>query len=91
SHHQQSSSQQYSQQQQPPSYQQPSYQQPSYQQPSYQQSPPSSEPQRQSGNIEPRSSSDVLDALQRLGQLHQNGILSDDEFRAKKAELLARL
>jgi hypothetical protein len=86
SHHQQSSSQQYSQQQAPPS-----YQQPSYQQSSYQQSPPSSEPQRQSGNIEPRSSSDVLDALQRLGQLHQSGILSDDEFRAKKAELLARL
>ncbi len=83
--------QQAQQQQQQPSYQQPSYQQPSYQQPSYQQSPPSSEPARQNGNIEPRSSSDVLDALQRLGQLHQNGILSDDEFRAKKAELLARL
>jgi putative oligomerization/nucleic acid binding protein len=80
-------------QQQQPTYQQPSYQQqqPSYQQPSYQQSPPSSEPARQSGNIEPRSSSEVLDALQRLGQLHQSGILSDDEFRAKKAELLARL
>jgi hypothetical protein len=80
-------------QQQQAQQQQPSYQQqpPSYQQPSYQQSPPSSEPARQSGSIEPRSSSEVLDALQRLGQLHQNGILSDDEFRAKKAELLARL
>jgi putative oligomerization/nucleic acid binding protein len=93
SHHQQSSHQTQQQQQQPySSNQQPSYpQQPSYQQPSYQQSPPSSDPARQSSGSEPRSHSDVLDALQRLGQLHQNGILSDDEFRAKKAELLARL
>jgi hypothetical protein len=36
-------------------------------------------------------SSDILGAIERLAQLHQRGILSDDEFRSKKAELLARL
>jgi hypothetical protein len=38
-----------------------------------------------------QSQSDVFTSLERLGQLHQSGILSDDEFRTKKAELLARL
>ncbi|ONH32813.1 SHOCT domain-containing protein [Pseudofrankia asymbiotica] len=33
----------------------------------------------------------VLATLDRLGDLHQRGVLSDDEFAAKKAELLARL
>jgi Short C-terminal domain len=37
------------------------------------------------------SSSDVIGAIERLAQLHQRGILSDDEFRSKKAELLSRL
>jgi hypothetical protein len=35
--------------------------------------------------------SDVLAALERLGELKQRGILSDEEFAAKKAELLRRL
>ena len=39
----------------------------------------------------PQGSSDILSAIERLAQLHQRGILSDDEFRTKKAELLARL
>ena len=39
----------------------------------------------------PQGSSDILGAIERLAQLHQRGILSDDEFRTKKAELLARL
>jgi hypothetical protein len=39
----------------------------------------------------PQSQADVFSALERLGQLHQSGILSDEEFRSKKAELLARL
>jgi len=30
-------------------------------------------------------------ALERLGDLHQKGILSEDEFKSKKAELLSRL
>jgi hypothetical protein len=33
----------------------------------------------------------VLVALERLGDLHQRGVLTDDEFAAKKAELLSRL
>ena len=31
-----------------------------------------------------------IDALSQLGQLHQSGVLSDDEFTAAKARLLAR-
>jgi hypothetical protein len=59
----------------PPVYQEPPQQQ-------YSQPPPS---------LAPQSHADVLNALERLGDLHQKGILSDDEFRSKKAELLARL
>jgi hypothetical protein len=33
----------------------------------------------------------IFSALDKLGDLHQRGVLSDDEFRTKKAELLARL
>ncbi|MCI4661636.1 MAG: SHOCT domain-containing protein [Neomegalonema sp.] len=33
----------------------------------------------------------ILDALERLGALHQSGILTQEEFETKKAELLARL
>jgi hypothetical protein len=33
----------------------------------------------------------VLVALERLGDLHQRGVLTDEEFAAKKAELLSRL
>lgn len=47
--------------------------------------PPAHAPARSS------SSQEVLDSLERLGKLHQSGVLSDDEFRAKKTELLARL
>jgi Short C-terminal domain len=57
----------------------------------YTPSAPHASEQRSSSGLEPRTTAEVLDALQRLGQLHQNGILSDDEFRSKKAELLARL
>jgi len=41
--------------------------------------------------LSPRSHADILSALERLGSLHQKGVLSDEEFRDKKAELLARL
>ena len=37
------------------------------------------------------SHDDILAALERLAQLHQKGVLSDDEFKSKKTELLARL
>lgn len=39
----------------------------------------------------PRTQSEVLTALERLGDLHQKGILTDAEFQSKKAELLSRL
>jgi hypothetical protein len=39
----------------------------------------------------PQSQEEILSALERLGQLHQKGVLSDDEFKTKKAELLSRL
>ncbi|HWO11832.1 MAG TPA: SHOCT domain-containing protein [Polyangiaceae bacterium] len=37
------------------------------------------------------SSQDIIGQIERLAQLHLRGILSDDEFRTKKAELLSRL
>ena len=37
------------------------------------------------------ANTDVMDQLAKLGDLHKAGILTDDEFSAKKAELLARL
>lgn len=36
-------------------------------------------------------SGDVLDHIRKLGELHSAGILTTEEFAAKKAELLARL
>jgi hypothetical protein len=56
--------------------------------PSYQASPTPTSNQPAPNS---QSQSDVFTSLERLGQLHQSGILSDDEFRTKKAELLARL
>ena len=38
-----------------------------------------------------QSHDDILKALERLGDLHKKGILSDEEFKSKKAELLSRL
>lgn len=32
---------------------------------------------------------DLMDQLQKLGDLHQQGILTDEEFAAQKAKLLA--
>jgi hypothetical protein len=43
------------------------------------------------GSGETQGQEGILAALERLGDLHHRGILSDDEFRSKKAELLARL
>lgn len=39
----------------------------------------------------PVGSADVLTALERLGDLKAKGVLTDDEFAAKKADLLSRL
>jgi uncharacterized membrane protein YeaQ/YmgE (transglycosylase-associated protein family) len=34
---------------------------------------------------------DVMDQIRRLGELRDEGVLTDEEFQAKKAELLSRL
>lgn len=34
---------------------------------------------------------DVLEQIQKLGRLRDEGLLTDDEFNAKKAELLQRI
>jgi uncharacterized membrane protein YeaQ/YmgE (transglycosylase-associated protein family) len=34
---------------------------------------------------------DVTEQLRKLGELHDEGVISDDEFERKRAELLARL
>jgi Short C-terminal domain len=39
----------------------------------------------------PQSQTEILSALERLGQLYQQGVLSESEFKAKKTDLLARL
>jgi hypothetical protein len=51
--------------------------------------PPQYAPPSASNSVQ--SHDDILSALERLGNLHQKGVLSDDEFTAKKAELLSRL
>jgi len=38
-----------------------------------------------------RSSGDVLATLERLAELHRKGVLTEEEFTAKKAELLSRI
>ncbi|MFN8104306.1 MAG: SHOCT domain-containing protein [Acidimicrobiia bacterium] len=37
----------------------------------------------------PAPQTDVIDQLQKLGELHSQGILTDEEFAAQKAKLLA--
>lgn len=37
------------------------------------------------------SQAEIFSSLERLAQLHQSGVLSEDEFKTKKAELLSRL
>jgi len=54
------------------------YQQQQYQQPQYQQPPPQAAPAGPS----------MLDQLNQLTELHQQGALSDEEFAAAKAKLL---
>jgi hypothetical protein len=44
-----------------------------------------------SNSVNPQSHDEILQTLERLSDLHQRGVLSEDEFRSKKAELLNRL
>jgi hypothetical protein len=62
-------------QQPPPQYQQPP--------PQYQQPPPPPAPPSQD------ASSSMIDQLNQLADLHQRGVLSDDEFAAAKAKLFS--
>jgi hypothetical protein len=69
---------------------------PSYAQPSYQQEPPQqshvqSYAQPSGPTSSAQSHDEILSALERLGNLHQKGVLSDAEFNNKKSELLSRL
>lgn len=58
--------------------QQEAYQQQAYQQPAYEAPPPQAAP-----------AADPLEQLQKLGELKAQGILSDAEFEAQKAKILA--
>ena len=50
-----------------------------------------SQPSPQRGNSSNTGSSDVMAMLEKLGQLRDAGVLTDDEFASKKADLLDRL
>lgn len=40
---------------------------------------------------DPSAGADITDQLKKLGELHATGVLTDEEFQAKKADLLKRL
>lgn len=52
--------------------------------------PPQQQPQS-FGNAQPLGQNEVISAIEKLADLHAKGILSDQEFSTKKAELLSRL
>ena len=58
--------------------QQEAEQQQQYQEPQYQQPPPPPPP----------AAEDPIEQLQKLGALHEQGILTDEEFAAQKAKIL---
>jgi uncharacterized small protein (DUF1192 family) len=47
--------------------------------------------QQQSKPQQPSGQEDITQKLQKLADLHKQGILSDEEFQKTKAELLAKL
>jgi len=49
--------------------------------------PPPSQP----SSVAAQPTSDIFAAIEKLGELHGKGILTDEEFASKKAELLSRL
>ncbi len=51
---------------------------------------PEGEPRRRTGDAR-RDPADIADRIRHLGELHGAGLLTDDEFSTKKAELLAEL
>jgi hypothetical protein len=69
----------YEQQYAQPQYAQPQYAQPQYAQPQYVQPAPAPAP---------ATEDDMFEQLKRLAQLHDQGILTDEEFAASKARIL---
>ena len=59
------------------------------QQHSYQQPPPQQQQQAPPPAAAPSQSSAMLDQLNQLAALHQQGVLTDEEFAAAKAKLFA--
>ena len=60
------------------------------QQQAYQQPPPQQQPyqqQQQQQQPAPAASSPMIDQLNQLSELHQRGVLTDEEFAAAKAKL----
>lgn len=51
-------------------------------QPAYEQAPPSAAPAA-------ATAADPIEQLAKLGELHRQGVLTDEEFAAQKAKLLA--
>jgi len=74
------------QQQAQQGYQQQGYDQPPPQQP-YQQPPPQQAYQQPPPQQAPAASSPMIDQLNQLADLHQQGVLTDEEFAAAKAKL----
>ena len=66
-----------------PEYAQPQYAQPQYAQPQYAQPQPPPTTSASSGADE------MLDQLRKLGELRDQGVLTDEEFAAQKARILA--
>jgi hypothetical protein len=50
-----------------------------------------SEPKPQAAAMQPPTHEDVIASIERLGKLKESGVLTEQEFQEKKAELLARL
>lgn len=45
----------------------------------------------EAGPAQPNAADEIISAIERLGDLHARGLLTDDEFAAKKQQLLDRL
>jgi hypothetical protein len=60
------------------------YEEQSYQQQAYEPPPQAAPPPQASGG------SDMLEQLQKLGELHAAGVLTEEEFAAQKAKILAQ-
>ncbi|HEY6698584.1 MAG TPA: SHOCT domain-containing protein [Acidimicrobiales bacterium] len=66
-----------------PEYAQPQYAQPQYAQPQY------AEPQPPPTTSASSGADEMLDQLRKLGELRDQGVLTDEEFAAQKARILA--